>query len=111
MACRCGDLPVARRDVRRMEDALDDIDDIIREFEIIAAEYGSMLTKERKAYRLNLPDFDSIDKAIGNENEEILSDLRGCRETISESIDNLNQRICRMEDEDERYHEEEEEED
>lgn len=108
MACRCYDIGRAEREVRRMEDARDDICDILREFDLIEQDYMLMLSKERLSYHLEEVDFNCIDQVIDSENTSIKDRLLRYKETINNGIVKLYNKIRNMEREDERYHSEDE---
>lgn len=104
MACRCDDIAAAEHDREVLRDMLDRICDTENRYNEIRNRYGDIINTMGMAIFLLEDEYNSAKQRIENTVAVQEDDIRKYKSHVNNSLSNLENKISRMEREDEWFH-------
>lgn len=104
MGCRCNDIVTAGKDLNKLYDARTDVSTALKSYREVMESHDSFFKKQRMAFYLEEDEYTDIESLIMQQDSEIEEELENYHIKLQGEIDALNDKISRMESEDDSYH-------
>lgn len=107
MGCRCSDIDDCQHDIQLLQNILGDMGRISYLYGSQLDRQGEIQRTEAQAYELSDGCREAVHKKLQKAGEEGERSIQQFNSYLSDKIDSLERELVRMEREDERYHEDE----